>query len=51
MSELVCLDQLVQVHAQKPHCNAQMVAEIEVLRHLDNTVLVVRILFGVRDFS
>lgn len=43
-SKLIRFDQLVEVDAKKLHCNAQMIAEIEMLVHLDDVVLVVRIL-------
>lgn len=45
--EVVRLDQLVEVDAQELHRNAQMATEVEVLGHLDDVVLLVRILLKV----
>ena len=42
--EVVRLDQLVEVDAQELRRNAQMATEVEMLRHLEDVVLLVRIL-------
>ena len=42
--KVVRLDQFVKVNAQELHRNAQMTTEIEMLRHLDDMVLLFRIL-------
>ena len=42
--EVVRLDQFVEVDAQELHRNAEMSAEVEVLRHLDDMVLLLGIL-------
>ena len=42
--EVVRLDELVEVDAQELHRNAEMSAEVEVLRHLDDMVLLLGIL-------
>ena len=42
--EVVRLDELVEVDAQELHCDAEMATEVEVLGHLDDVVLLVRIL-------
>ena len=42
--ETIRLDQLVQVDTQELHRNAQMATEVEMLGHLDDVVLLVRIL-------
>ena len=45
--EVVRLDQLIEVDAQELHRNAQMATEVEMLGHLDDVVLLVRILLKV----
>lgn len=45
--ERVCLDELVQVDAQQLCRDAEMVPEVEVLRHPDDVVLLVRVLSNV----
>lgn len=35
-SERVCLDQLVEIYAQKLHGDAQMIPEVEMFRHFDD---------------
>lgn len=47
-SELISLDEFIEVHAEKLHRNTKMVAEVKVLGHLDDVVLVVRILDRIR---
>ena len=42
--EVVRLDKLVEVDAQELHRNAEMSTEVEVLRHLDDMVLLLGIL-------
>jgi hypothetical protein len=42
--EAVRLDELVQIHAEELHRDTQMSAEGEVLDHLDDLVLVLRVL-------
>ena len=42
--EVVRLDELVEVDAQELHRNAEMSAEVEVLRHLDDMVLLLLVL-------
>lgn len=42
--EVVRLDQFVQIDAQQLHRNTQVATEVEVLSHLDNMVLLIRIL-------
>jgi hypothetical protein len=42
--ESVSFNELVQIDAQQFHCNAQMIAEIEMLIHLYDMVLFVRVL-------
>lgn len=46
--EVVCLNQLVEVDTQEFHGNAQVAAEIEVLRHFNDMMLFVRILDRMR---
>jgi hypothetical protein len=43
-SKAISFYQLVQIDAEKLHRNAKMVSEIEMLGHLDNMVLLFRIL-------
>ena len=38
------LDQLIQVNTKKFHCDAKMIPEVKVLVHLDDMVLLLRIL-------
>jgi hypothetical protein len=45
-NETICLDQFVQIDAEKLHRNAEMVAEVKVLRHLDDMVFLLRILLN-----
>ena len=42
--EVVRLDELVEVDAQELHCDAEMATEVEVLVHLDDVVLLLRVL-------
>lgn len=42
--KIVGLDELVKVDTEELHRNTQMVAEIEVLRHLDDIMFLFRIL-------
>ena len=44
--EVVRLDEFVEIDAQELHRNAEMSAEVEVLRHLDDIVFLIRILFA-----
>jgi hypothetical protein len=49
--ELIRLDQLVQVHAEQFHYDAQMVTEIEVFVHSNNVMFVVGILDAAMNFT
>ena len=42
--ELVLLDKLVEVNAQQLHGDAQVAAEVEVLRHLEGMMLLLLVL-------
>lgn len=42
--EIVRLDELIEVDAQQFHRNAKMTTEVEVFSHLDDMVLLFRIL-------
>jgi hypothetical protein len=43
--ELICLDELVQIHSKKFSRDTQMAAEVETLDEVDHAVLVIGILF------
>lgn len=43
-SKAISFYQLVQIDAEKFHRNAKMVSKIEMFRHLDNMVLLFRVL-------
>jgi hypothetical protein len=45
-NKTVCLDELVEVNAQKFHGNAKVASEVEVFRHLDDVVLLIRVLWN-----
>lgn len=53
-NEAIGFDELVEIDAQKLHSDAQMIPEVEVLCHLDNIVLLFRVLWfavRMRDFK
>ena len=43
-SEIIRLDQLIQVHAKQFRGNTQVATEVKVMRHSNKMVLVIRIL-------
>lgn len=45
----ICLDQLIQIDTEEFHSNAKVVSEVEMLSHLDDVVLLVRILQSFSD--
>lgn len=43
-NETVCLDQFVQIDAKQFHGYAKMISEIKMLSHLDDMMLLIRVL-------
>jgi hypothetical protein len=43
-TKFVCFDQFIEIHSEQLCGNAQMSAEIKVMRHSNEMILVVRIL-------
>jgi hypothetical protein len=42
--EAICLDKFVKVHAEELHRNTKVTTEVEVFDHLDDLVLILRVL-------
>ena len=47
--ETICLDQLIQINTEEFHGNAKVVSEVEMFSHLDDMVLLLRILKSFSD--